>query len=67
MASTTPATPAASASSSSSSLLAADSGLWVGVALFGGIMLSGTRVAPLVAGLLGVALIVQLQGLLSGG
>ena len=41
-------------------------GLWVGVALVGGISVSGTRVAPVAFGLLSVALIYQLQQLLSG-
>ena len=58
--------PAAPPAPQASSALSADSGLWVGVALFGGIMLSGTRAAPLVTGILAVGLIYQLQNLLQG-
>lgn len=46
--------------------LPGSSGLWVGVALFGGIMVSGTKAAPIAFGLLSVALIYQLQQLFSG-
>lgn len=46
--------------------LSPTSGVWVGIALFGGIMLSGTRAAPVVTGILAVALIYQLQNLLQG-
>lgn len=56
----------APAAPTSNSVLSPDSGLWVGVALIGGMMLSGTRAAPVVAGLLGVGLIYQLQLLLQG-
>lgn len=44
-----------------------DSGWYVLVACVGGILLSGTRVAPVVAGFLGVSLIVQINGMLSQG
>lgn len=62
----TPVAPAAPAAPSILSNVGPDSGLWVGVALVGGIALSGTRAAPIVAGILGVALIYQLQLLLQG-
>jgi hypothetical protein len=43
------------------------SGIYVGIATIGAILVSGTQFAPIAAGLLGVALIFQLQGIISGG
>lgn len=51
---------------SKTGLSSASSGLYVGVALVSGIGLSGTRAAPVIAALLGVALIYQLNLLLQG-
>jgi hypothetical protein len=46
--------------------LASSSGLWVGAALLGGILVSGTRVAPIAFGILTIGLIYQLNAMLSG-
>ena len=62
---TTPA-PSSSGGSLASNIAAGNSGLFVGVALIGGILLSGTPAAPLALGILSVGLIYQLQLLLQG-
>lgn len=43
-----------------------DNGWWVLVGCFGGILVSGTRIAPLATGILAIALIYQLNLLLQG-
>lgn len=42
-------------------------GIYVAIATIGGILVSGTQLAPIACGLLGVALIFQIQGILTGG